>query len=142
VPLARDVLWSASVQPRVLVAEDDGELRELIATLLARSGCHVSTAEDGVQLIELAEAYERSGRRLDVIVSDIQMPGCSGFGVVSKLSRKFPDVPVILITAFGDPSTHRQARALGARAVLDKPFPVSRLRRLIEDHLAPSVRAE
>ncbi|WP_437731955.1 response regulator [Sorangium sp. So ce1335] len=119
---------------RVLLAEDDRELRQLLATALRRDGYEVLEARDGNQLLELmAESLvSSSGARPDIVVSDVRMPGKSGLELLAGLRRDDWSTPVVLITAFGDPETHAEAYRLGADAVLDKPLDIDDLRVVVQ----------
>jgi CheY-like chemotaxis protein len=124
---------------RILLAEDDTELRHLLTTLFRRDGHEVVEAQSGHEFLErIAENLDEEGRlqELDLIISDIRLPGLSGLDVLASLHTAGCQVPVILITAFGDDTTHTHARKLGAAAFFDKPFDVDDLRlavhRLIE----------
>jgi len=66
-----------------------------------------------------------------VIITDLRMPKLTGLQVLRELHNAKYRIPVILITAFGDHGTHIDAWLLGAAAVLDKPFEVEDLRRLV-----------
>jgi len=110
---------------RVLLAEDDADIRSLLAWALRDDGYDVVEAEDGAQLLErLDEAGGvGSGDALpDLIVSDILMPRMSGLDVLERLQRDGVGVPVVLVTAYGDATTVRRAERLGAAAVLHKPL--------------------
>jgi len=124
-----------SIPPaRVLVAEDDFELRRMIALALRKDGYEVVVARDGTELLELvADSFLGDGPELafDVIVSDIRMPGWTGMQVLQGLADRDEPLPVILITAFGDPKIHMLARDLGAVCVLDKPFEMDDLRMVV-----------
>lgn len=119
---------------RVLLAEDDRELRLLLATALRRDGYEVLEAHDAKHLLELmGEALvSGNGAPVDVVVSDIRMPGASGLDLLAGLRRDDWTTPVVLITAFGDPETHAEAYRLGADAVLDKPLDVDDLRQVVQ----------
>jgi len=106
----------------ILVAEDDHEMRRLIAATLRRRRFAVTEAANGMELLDHLEAAVRRGRRYAAIVSDVRMPLLSGMDVLAVLQAASADVPVILITAFGDAATHAEASDLGAVVVLDKPF--------------------
>lgn len=109
-------------------------MRAMLCALLTRTGFEVAPFENGRVLIaELERAHHDEAVAPCVVVSDVQMPGVGGLDVLHVTQRLFPNVPVILITAFGDEQTHRRARELGARAVLDKPFDLSAFRRLITE---------
>ena len=115
---------------RVLVAEDDADMRRLVATVLRMAGHKVVEAKDGMEVLDRLESTIWSERPdlFDVIVSDIQMPGLSGLDVLASLRCAYWNTPVVLITAFGDDETRAEALDLGAAAVLDKPLDPTSLR--------------
>jgi DNA-binding response OmpR family regulator len=114
---------------KVVVAEDDPELRSLMADGLRRDGYDVEEAEDGFALTDRIERTDLEP--VDLIVSDVLMPGRTGLEFLMELRNPFRpgvcDTPVILITAFGDDQTHHHADSLGA-FLFDKPFDVDDLR--------------
>jgi DNA-binding response OmpR family regulator len=114
------------VPRRILLAEDDREMRHILAWELRLAGYDVVEAQNGVQLLDLLESSIIQARlfSVDMIISDIRMPGVSGLRVLEDLRRHDAHTPVVLITAFGDQQTHAEARRLGAAAVFDKPFDV------------------
>lgn len=73
---------------------------------------------------------------LILILSDINMPGMTGLEMLPKVKQIRPDVPVIMITAYGDPETRRKALAEGASGLLTKPIDFSALREEIDTRLA------
>jgi len=118
---------------RVVLAEDDGQLRDNMATALRHDGYPVVEARDGLELLDRLEREVREGRRADVIiVADIHMPELSGLDVLCALACARCRVPMILMTAFGDDLIRRDALEMGARAVLDKPFDMGTLRAAVE----------
>ncbi|WP_437753824.1 response regulator [Sorangium sp. So ce1389] len=123
---------------RVLLAEDDRELRRLLATALRRDGYEVLEARDGNHLLELMgeSLVSSGGTPPDLVVSDVRMPGRSGMELLAGLRREDWSTPVVLITAFGDPETHAEAYRLGADAVLDKPLDVDDLRIVVQTLIA------
>jgi DNA-binding response OmpR family regulator len=113
---------------RVLVAEDDEEMRTLLSVQLERRGFEVRAARDGQETL----AYLTASARADlptphVIVMDVRMPRCSGLDILTALRLAHWQTPVILMTGFGDATLHAQASALGAVRVLDKPFELDEL---------------
>jgi DNA-binding NtrC family response regulator len=119
---------------RILLAEDDSEMRRLLSAILRRDNCEVIEAQSGTHLSELIAReglMAPSDARLDLIISDIRMPGRSGLEVLAGLRRTDQTTPVILITAFGDRDTHADAHRLGALAVFNKPFDLDDLRTLV-----------
>jgi DNA-binding response OmpR family regulator len=116
--------------PRVLVAEDDLAMRRIVVETLKKDGYDLSEAADGGRLlVTLAREFvHRDGAELvDLLISDIRMPICTGLQIVEQLRAANCRMPIILMTAFGDEGTRRRARTLGA-ALLDKPFPMTDLR--------------
>jgi CheY-like chemotaxis protein len=86
-------------------------------------------------LTRIAGTREQS---LILILSDINMPGMTGLEMLPKVKQIRPDVPVIMITAYGDPETRRKALAEGASGLLTKPIDFSLLREEIDARLAQS----
>jgi CheY-like chemotaxis protein len=125
---------AASPRRRVLLVEDDPEMRELMALALQGDGYEVREAADGLEALRLLGAEGNPG--IDLVVSDIRMPGCSGLEMLQRLRGRPSQVPVVLVTAFGDRETHARARRLGA-ALLDKPFELDDLRELVFEALDP-----
>ena len=83
----------------------------------------------------LKRIAEAEGASLILILSDINMPGMSGLELLPKAREMRPDVPVILITAYGDADTKRKALENGAAAFLTKPIDFSALRQEIETRI-------
>lgn len=118
--------------PVVLLAEDDDELRHLLARKLRRCGCDVIEARTGVQLVELAVEHTMAPlpvgeRGAALVISDVRMPGRTGLEVLCLLRRADVEVPIILMTAFGDAAIHAEAELLGATAIFDKPVDLDEL---------------
>ncbi len=126
--LQRDA-GSRTTGPRVLLAEDDDEMRALLASALRKDGYEVTTCGNGINLLDhiTAGLYGRRSESYDLVISDIRMPGLTALEVLEDLSGHSTAPPLILITAFGDERTHARAARLGALAVLDKPFQINRL---------------
>lgn len=118
---------------RVLLAEDDDDLRHLMADALRADGHFVIEASDGDQLLNQIEHQIADTRRdnFAVVVSDVRMPGFWGTDVLAVLSCSKWTTPFVLMTAFGDSELHTQARELGATAVLDKPVDLDALRAVV-----------
>ena len=129
----------AEAQPKqgrwVLIADDDEEMRSLMSSILRTDGITVSEARDGQELLSMLVAKtapDGSPISPDLVVTDVQMPGATGMRVLSHVRRAHPTVPVILITAFGSAELQAQAKRLGAATVLDKPFDLAELRKLVQ----------
>lgn len=119
--------------PRALLAEDDPEMRALVAAVLRRDGYRVLEARNGVELASLVQSevlQPTLGVPADILIADVVMPGRTGLDVLTWLRSRDWATPVVLVTAFGSAELHDEARRLGA-AVLDKPFELEELRRLV-----------
>ncbi len=113
----------------VLVADDDEDMRSLIANSLRVDGHHVVESRDGAELLErLTEVLNDPSRRPVVIVTDVLMPNLSGLGVLAALRRARWDVPVILMTALDDESVLTVAQRFGVVTLFKKPVNVDNLR--------------
>lgn len=101
---------------RILVADDDEQIRLLLCLLLEQDGYSVHTAADGEEALD-----EMMRNRFDVILTDVEMPRRTGLAVLSFCRAMFPEVPVVLMSAiaegFRDPELKR-----GAYAFIEKPF--------------------
>ncbi|RKH16015.1 response regulator [Corallococcus sp. CA047B] len=124
--------------PRILVADDQLEMRTLIRKMLVRRGYEVVEASDGPDLVRVLidGLTADESRAPDLIITDVRMPGFTGLEVLARLRREQWNTPVILITAFGDAKLHGEAQRLGAAYVLDKPFELDELRDAVEAALA------
>lgn len=108
---------------RVFVAEDDREMRELVALCLTRAGYEVVAVESGAVLLDLlAPCITRDGLlNVHMIITDIRMPGPTGLRTVAMLREYDRLTPVIVMTAFGSEATRAEAMQVGATMVIDKP---------------------
>ena len=119
---------------RILLAEDDSDLRSFVSSALRRVDYQVVEAKNGWELAEqlnLAQIRHGNERPFDLIISDVRMPGRTGLDVLAGLRFHRWAPPMILVTAFGDRDLHNKAEQLGAAAVLDKPFDIDELRELV-----------
>jgi CheY-like chemotaxis protein len=125
----------------VLVVDDEPDVealfrqqfrRDLRAQRFAMDFAHSATDA----LARIAGTIEQS---LILILSDINMPGMTGLEMLPKVKQLRPEVPVIMITAYGDAETKRKALASGATGLLTKPIDFSLLREEIDTRLAPAV---
>lgn len=107
--------------PYVLVADDDEDARGFVAGVLRRAGMNVCEACDGEELLERYKSLQVLASDGLIVVSDVGMPGCDGILATGELRRTSPNVPIVIVTAFEDAATSRQAYEAGADLVLIKP---------------------
>jgi DNA-binding NtrC family response regulator len=117
--------WSSCRGARVLVVDDDDDMRELLAMRLHEVGCVANTAPSGSAALESLRAD--GPRTVDLVLIDLRMPGINGLEVLRYLAGR-QDIPAILMTGFADDDVHAEALALGIH-VLEKPFSFETLRR-------------
>jgi DNA-binding response OmpR family regulator len=124
---------NASRRPlRVFVAEDDEDMRALIAQTLQHDGYEVISSRDGQQLLErLQDAMAAPLSMPDVVITDILMPRYSGLGILSAMRQAGWETPVIILSALKEEDVGARARALGATAFFRKPFDMNDLRTAI-----------
>jgi two-component system phosphate regulon response regulator OmpR len=103
-------------KPHILVVDDDTRLRELLKTFLSRNGFRVSTAKDAAEARQHLEALD-----FDLIVLDVMMPGQTGLDFAAEL-RKTNDVPILMLTAMGEPKDRIAGLEKGVDDYLGKPF--------------------
>jgi two-component system response regulator FlrC len=107
---------------RVVIVDDDAEMRALLRDALEREGFRVREQPAGDQLIPLMVEWKP-----DAVVLDKEMAGSSGLDLLCEIRRHHPGTPVVLVTAFGGAAVEAEALRLGAAYYMDKPFRVSRL---------------
>jgi DNA-binding response OmpR family regulator len=119
---------------RIILAEDDPDLRGLIADELRDDGYDVTEVPDGGRmLVRIAQEYAQADEprdAFDLIISDVYMPVCTGTQIVEGLRRAHWHTPVILMTARVTRSTRAVAESLGA-ILIAKPFDVQELKAAI-----------
>src|SRR4051812_28795505 len=114
------------MQPaKILVADDEQNLRRVLVALLRREGHEVVQAASGL------EAIERLGD-VDVVVTDLRMPQVDGMEVLRTASKNFPHVPVIMITAYGSVGQAVEAIKAGAFDYIEKPFEQDSIRAIVD----------
>jgi DNA-binding response OmpR family regulator len=125
-------------KPRILIIEDQPDLLEMMAFVLADASCEVQTAQCGNEGMQLAR---HPG--IDLVVLDIDLPDISGFEICRRLKddNLVSRVPVIFITGRCCEESRRRGFALGAADYIEKPFDISHFVRRILFHVE-STRAK
>jgi CheY-like chemotaxis protein len=122
---------------RILIADDEEPLRQLVARAIAMDGHDIVTAEDGAEALEILTAQDGA---FDLLLTDIKMPVMDGIALALSAARDFPDLTILLMTGFAD----QRERASGLNAivhdVVTKPFSVADIRTAVADALAVKKR--
>ena len=118
----------------ILIVDDEADVAELFRQQFRRE------VRQGLYVMHFAQSGEGALRKLDdgirpellVILSDINMPGMDGLGLLKAAKERFPGLPVIMVTAYGDEDRRRQARDYGATEFVTKPVDFAVLKQQLE----------
>ena len=117
---------------RIMIAEDEAPIRELLARALVQDGHEVATAANGAAALEKISG----DGDFDLLVTDIQMPVMDGIALALAAARDHRDLKVVLMTGYAD----QRERALGldslVREVVQKPFSIAEMREVVKKTLA------
>ena len=111
---------------RVMVVDDDAETLALLHEIVAKEGFEVETAEDAETALRRLEQWQP-----ELVITDIHMPGMDGLALLAAVREKEPDIPVVLLTAYGSLKTAVDAIKAGAFDYLSKPFVVEDIRLVV-----------
>ena len=114
------------MKARILVIDDDAVACEFLQEVLLRDGYDVTAYTSAL------EALKQDLSKYDLLMSDIRMPGMDGLQFLSEVQKKWPNLPVILMTAYGSLETTMEAISLGAWDYISKPFSPEDCRTLVK----------
>ena len=134
---------------RLLIVDDEPNMRTILAGLLKREGYRVDTATDGHDAVE---KMELRGGAYHAVLTDLRMPGMGGMELLGHITREYPGRPVVVITAHGTVDTAVEAMKVGAFDFVMKPFEAEELRAVVAkavntaraefDHVEPALSEE
>jgi DNA-binding NtrC family response regulator len=113
-------------RPRIVLADDELNLRKVLGAILHRDGYEVLEAADGEQALGLVDSS------VAALITDLKMPKLDGMGLLRRVVADQPEVPVIMITAHGSVDSAVEAVKLGAFDYIEKPFEQSQIRQVVE----------
>lgn len=121
-----------SSQPKVLIIDDTEEVLSALCKYFMQKGYDVISASNGLDGLKMIESDKDN---LDIIITDLVLPNISGVAVISIVKKKYPKLPVIAITGWGE---HPEALAKEAKAdlVMEKPFKLPELEKAARDLLS------
>ena len=111
---------------KILIVDDEINIRFVLSAMLKKEGYAVASAADGLEALQ----FLKTGR-IDVVVTDLKMPHLDGMGLLNRITEQFPEVPVIIITAYGTVATAVEALKKGALDYITKPFELDDLKHVI-----------
>jgi two-component system, cell cycle response regulator CpdR len=120
---------------KILIAEDDDMIRELVVRALHEDGHELTAADDGAAALEAIEALSRQNEKFDLLLSDVKMPVMDGIALALAAGRDHPELAIMLMTGYAD----QRERAHGLDAlvhdVLAKPFTVDQIKGAVREAL-------
>ena len=129
------------MNPLILVVDDEPDVEALFRQQFRRdlreARFTMDFARSGAQALEIVAEAEAS---LILILSDVNMPGMSGLDLLPKAREVRPDVPIFMITAYGDAETRRKAAERGAAGLFTKPIDFPELRVVIDRQIETAMR--
>lgn len=111
---------------RILIVDDELNMRLVLSAMLKREGYEVAAAADGLEALQIL----RSGP-VAAVVTDLKMPRIDGMELLNRVSLEYPDVPVIIITAHGTVATAVEALKKGALDYITKPFELEEMKNVV-----------
>jgi DNA-binding response OmpR family regulator len=140
-PAAGEPPTSLGPYRRVLLVDDEANLRQTMARILHQMGCEVTTAADGVEALQRMEIST-----YDLVYLDIRLPGMDGLQVLRQIHDRYPQLAVVLLTAHASISSAAEAVRLGATDYLIKPITpealIARTRAILADQTIQRRRRE
>jgi DNA-binding response OmpR family regulator len=112
---------------KLLIADDDEVLANLLSSHLREKGYSVDSAYAGNQAIDMVK-----GTRFDLVILDVKMPDVNGFDVLKFIKGNFPSVKVIMLTAYADMINAIKAKRLGADDFIGKPYDLDEIYQTID----------
>ncbi|HNS56946.1 MAG TPA: sigma-54 dependent transcriptional regulator, partial [Smithellaceae bacterium] len=111
---------------KVLIVDDELNMRLVLAAMLKKEGYAITSAADGREALQILKS-----NKMDVVVTDLKMPHLDGMELLHCITEQYPDVPVIMITAHGTVATAVEALKKGALDYITKPFELDDLKNVI-----------
>ena len=118
---------------RILFVEDDPEMSAIYAENFLPPEFEADTAENGLKALD-----KLKDSRFDVVVTDNFMPEMDGLTLLRWIKQGYPELKVLLVTAYGDWTSHVKANSLGACRFIDKPVRMTQLKETIRELFAGS----
>ena len=116
----------------ILVVDDEELIRYLVASYLSKLGHSCFTAIDGVDALD-----KMKKNKIDAVITDIKMENMNGITLINEISKKYPEIPIMVMTAFDREYSQGTAISIGAREFIKKPFSLDefavRLHKMIND---------
>ena len=116
----------------ILIAEDDGVIRELLTEMLKTAGYDLLTATDGVEAVE---RFKNHGEKVHLVITDIGMPRMNGIEALLIIRSMSPSVPIMILSIWEEQAYIKIAKQAGVKEYMKKPFDVHELICKVRDTL-------
>ncbi len=130
-------------EKKILLIDDETSLQRSLAIGLMQKGYATEACENGMSGLKALEAFKKSQTPLHYVVVDIRLPDIDGIKLLKVIKFNYPELPVVMITGFGNETTEAGAKAERADAYLEKPFTVDELTQILAElpqkSVAPAV---
>jgi len=117
-----------NAQPRILVVDDEDFVRDLLQEILEDEGCDVQLASSGSEALAMFQDF-----RFDAVCTDVGMPGMSGWELAREIRHLNQQIPIAVITGWGEAVGSNEQKAAGVDWVIAKPFTADRVVELVRD---------
>ncbi|ALC86565.1 MULTISPECIES: response regulator [unclassified Bacillus (in: firmicutes)] len=114
----------------ILIVDDQLGIRMLLKEVFSQEGYEVSLAANGPEALDIA-----SEESLDGVLLDMKIPGMDGIKILTLLKEKYPNLPVMMMTAYGELNLIQEAKDLGASLYFTKPFDIFEVRDAVNNIL-------
>jgi two-component system cell cycle response regulator CpdR len=111
---------------RILIVDDDEQIREVLTDLLTIDGYEITSCEDGKSALEKIESHD-----FELMITDLGMPGMSGLELSGIVHEQNPDLPIAMITGWGTQLNKDEVALKGIKAVISKPFHLKDIKLMI-----------
>ncbi len=121
---------------RVLIIDDDEDMRSLLRELLEEDGFKTESSGNGCEALQVL-----TRRPFDLIITDVEMRGLTGLDILPEIKKLRPDASIIVMSSFAGTEVRRRSFEKGASAYLEKPVHMKKLKALIHEMLSTKQRA-
>jgi CheY-like chemotaxis protein len=112
----------ADAKPRILIVEDEADFLFSASVALRQAGFEIVEAADGGMALSKVQDYQRAGKRIDLLLTDLQMPSLCGLELLEGIRELGIDIPVIAMTGYFDEALRTDLQSKGCVEFLEKPF--------------------
>jgi len=116
-----------ATNPRVLIVDDEAPLRRQLMVGLVQNGYEVEECEEGLPALAMIKSAKSRHNPFAFVILDVRLPDIDGLKILSVIKATYPDLPVVVITGFGNENTVHTVQSREGSAYLDKPFQVDSL---------------